>query len=139
METVPLAKYEAERKEHLKLQAKYLKIQKELEVLGFAQETIITCANCGYEFTHHYKVEVYFRHEEDASYGIKTTVSGRESNTTTGNNQLNSPSTRRDGVRIYLSCENCDKKTLIGIIQHKGQTFLTLSKGVDFDSLSPSV
>jgi len=36
METVPLAKYEAERKAHLKLQAKYLKMQKELEALGFA-------------------------------------------------------------------------------------------------------
>ena len=35
METVPLAKYEAERKEHLKLQAKYLKLIKDLRELGF--------------------------------------------------------------------------------------------------------
>lgn len=108
--------------------------------------TELVCANCkspdDTPFLHHFKVEVFDR-KEDAETGNKTTVfcdpmpptedkdgyldyaapvnSVEISKSLDGN-----PSARRGGINIHLWCELCHGITVVKILQHKGQTFVSV-------------
>jgi predicted GIY-YIG superfamily endonuclease len=89
---------------------------------------VLLCPNCGYYFTHTSNVEVYDRRTEDgycwrhvvSGTKVKSSVDGRDN-----------PSPRREGIRIYFSCESCHADDgsnypppfELLIYQHKGQTF----------------
>jgi hypothetical protein len=82
---------------------------------------IVLCPSCGGSWTHQRRVEAFFR-QEDAATGTHTRVD--RSQTTTDSCLHGNPSRRRDGVRIWIECENCDARFDLTIVQHKGQTFI---------------
>ncbi|NKC03317.1 hypothetical protein [Brucella haematophila] len=107
------------------------------DILGSAlEQDLLVCANCGCEYTHHFKVEVFHR-KEDADTGHKvvigTNADGEAPCTDKLTFTLNAdvavnghfgPSARRHGLIISYICEECQKVSGIAIYQHKGQTFL---------------
>lgn len=83
-------------------------------------DNVVRCPHCLYDYMHQDKVEVFDR-QEDADVGIHAIVTAGKA---TFNYSMNgNPSSRRDGVRIEFFCEGCDKRSVMTIIQHKGQTF----------------
>jgi len=81
----------------------------------------LLCPNCGFNYLHHDRVEV-FECREDADYGVHVIVTdGRAvlDTSLTGN-----PSSRRHGVKIHFWCEGCAAKPILSIAQHKGMTFV---------------
>lgn len=96
---------------------------------------LLACPHCLYSYTHQEKVEVFIRDCDDYQVpGIKTTINNQIT-TVSKDDMKTNPSTRRDGIRIYYSCESChayDEGYVSGsnpplfellIYQHKGQTF----------------
>jgi len=97
--------------------------------------SLLACPHCLYDYTHQEKVEVFIRDGDDYQVpGIKTTINNQIT-TVSKDDMKTNPSTRRDGIRIYYSCESChayDEVYGSGsnpplfellIYQHKGQTF----------------
>lgn len=105
------------------------------------------CPNCDGDYTHHEKtivhgfegwwekngekVELDDMDWEEAQghpdytwetkgIGISTDPSEMESKQV----DIDNPSHRRDAVSIYFSCEFCPEKSVLRIIQHKGNTFI---------------
>lgn len=81
----------------------------------------LLCPNCGFNYLHHEKVDVFER-SEDAESGLHVSVSGVKAETNTA--LSGNPSARRDGLTVTFSCEGCDAKPVLTIAQHKGQTFV---------------
>lgn len=84
------------------------------------------CQHCGSDYTHHDKVTVFNRESEDSNRGLRVLVNGdlcRADSDMTGN-----PSSRRNGVLISLWCEECEDRSYITIVQHKGQTFVSTGR-----------
>ncbi|MFY9718796.1 MAG: hypothetical protein WAK16_04050 [Candidatus Cybelea sp.] len=84
-------------------------------------ELTVLCPACGGNWTHQRRVETFFR-REDAATG--THVSADGSHTTIDPCLHGNPSRRRDGVRIWIECENCEHQFDLTIVQHKGQTLV---------------
>jgi len=100
-----------------------------------SDSSLLACPHCLYNYTHQEKVEVFIRDDDDYQVlGIKTTINNQIT-TVSKDDMKTNPSTRRDGIRIYYSCESChayDEEYGSGsnpplfellIYQHKGQTF----------------
>lgn len=88
---------------------------------------LVGCTNCGGEYLHQYETQVYNRRQEDLG-GLLTVVRTNAVTTNSIDDMTANPSSRRDGIRIMLSCEDCEGLTELTIVQHKGQTFLSTSK-----------
>lgn len=83
---------------------------------------VVVCPRCGGTWTHQERVEAYFR-REDAVQGMHVTVERSGCVVNTG--MEGNPSRRRDGIRVWFSCEGCpDIMFSTTIVQHKGQTFI---------------
>ena len=82
----------------------------------------ILCPGCNGEGMHHKRVEVFNREEEDCSNGLHVEVEGQclKSN----RDLIGNPSSRRSGVVITMTCEDCLHSFDLNIYQHKGRTFL---------------
>jgi hypothetical protein len=85
------------------------------------------CPACGYYFTHQEYYEIFQRNED--SGGIRTIVQLNQ--TTVDTNMKGNPSSRRDGMRMFFTCESCHGAEEEGqyppmfellIYQHKGVT-----------------
>lgn len=81
------------------------------------------CPFCGYMFIHHGKVEVFGRNEDDNS---PNHVTIERYNVTVDRSNSGNPSSRREGVRIQLWCEQCKRIHYMEISQHKGVTFIEM-------------
>jgi hypothetical protein len=90
------------------------------------QEDGLICPNCGENFLHHEKVEVFARRQEAGDLGdgggVHVTVENGQA--LISKNMTENPSPRRDGISIEFSCENCPHRSRMTIIQHKGSTYL---------------
>jgi hypothetical protein len=80
---------------------------------------LIECPYCGDEHLHHENVEIFDR-TEDAEVGRHVIVNASGAHLSMEGN----PSNRRSGVKIRFSCEGCDKKPELFLVQHKGETML---------------
>jgi hypothetical protein len=88
----------------------------------------VLCAHCESPYTHQKRVETYAR-KEDSDTGIYNEVDFFKQTVTQGTDASTSnPSSRRDGIRVVLTCEECNGKTDLTIVQHKGNTFLSVEK-----------
>jgi hypothetical protein len=95
------------------------------------QETELKCPLCGLANLHHYRVEIWERHE-DADTGIHVMVLGVDRPTfgrgtpqvTVDSAMGGNPSDRRHGLRIFFWCEHCTDEIELALDQHKGTTFL---------------
>jgi hypothetical protein len=85
------------------------------------ERNVATCPFCDSEYLHQIEVEVFFR-EEDTDKGSHTTITRDAS--IVKSDQTGNPSPRRDGVRVWMKCEQCQRLSWVDIYQHKGQTFL---------------
>lgn len=94
---------------------------------GMADTNVMICPACGYYNTHQQYYEI-FQRIEDCS-GIRTVVQLNQ--TTVDTNMKGNPSSRRDGMRMFFTCEGChgseDKSENppmfeLLIYQHKGVT-----------------
>ena len=84
----------------------------------------LRCPSCGSNYLHHEKVEIFDR-GEDEEKGLHVSVENRVVKTDidiSGN-----PSSRRHGVKVYFSCENCEAQPVLSISQHKGNTVFDIS------------
>lgn len=84
-------------------------------------DCVLCCAHCGSEYMHQHSVNVYFRGEDEdtgihALVGLVSAIFDSKMD--------DNPSSRRSGLSIELSCEECNKTTILQIIQHKGITKL---------------
>ena len=86
---------------------------------------ILLCPHCNNDYIHHAGVEIY-NCKEDAPHDRVSVSTCNEHN----KYQLNvdqdgkNPSARRDGIRVFFSCESCGQVSALTIAQHKGQTFM---------------
>ena len=88
---------------------------------------ILCCPHCGGNNLHHSTVEVFNRPREDDP---STAVLVKENGAPIVGHPLSNPSGRRNGILIEFKCENCGfdnpaKVFALGIVQHKGNTFLS--------------
>ncbi len=84
----------------------------------------LLCPRCNGMNMHHTKVEVFER-DEDNETVIRTNVGRYGTHVSIENNNEN-PSIRRQGIRIWFMCEECDDSNPKGVTlimaQHKGAT-----------------
>lgn len=83
--------------------------------------TELECPHCGGNNLHQEHADVYFR-AEDAPTGVH--LSGSDRGYTVGTRLDGNPSSRRDGMKITFNCEQRCPKSVLGIVQHKGTTFI---------------
>ena len=87
-------------------------------------EHALQCAHCGFECTHFESIEVFNRFKEDSPEGFHIRIKGLDSQT--DRSMIGNPSSRRDGVCVFLSCEGCDGFSLVTLVQHKGSTMFDI-------------
>lgn len=89
-------------------------------------ECAIECPKCSEAFSalHHETVKVFNRDSEDDISGVYTEI--RDTKVETRRNlPAGNPSSRRNGVAINFSCEQCGSNVgNLCIGQHKGSTFM---------------
>lgn len=83
------------------------------------EEGVYRCPFCGFDYTHHGKIEIFGR-EEDSESPNHVTV--ERYNTKLDRDNGGNPSTRREGVLIQFWCEGCHRIHYLSIAQHKGIT-----------------
>ncbi len=85
------------------------------------QEHILTCPYCKSTYMHQSKIEIFDRAEDDKQ-GNHVVVEG--DNISVDRSMIGNPSARRQGLRIFFSCEGCNEEPKLAVTQHKGQTVL---------------
>lgn len=90
--------------------------------------TVLQCPNCGNEYLHQDKIHVYTRETEySLSKVLIVDAEGCEDHRMCEEEHrtlkpLGNPSKRRDGIRIFFRCEDCDASIHMTIAQNKGNT-----------------
>ena len=98
------------------------------------EHSLLVCPLCKYTNLHQERVEVFVRLQEDSDNGTHAVIDVNKSIRAGGRATVHldtdadtrNPSRRRDGLKIFFSCEMCevDDVIVLCIVQHKGQTFL---------------
>jgi len=97
----------------------------------------LKCPHCGSTYVHHDEVAIFER-GEDCEKGLRVRVLGvdviwegdtgpkrRPASVLIEESLVGNPSARRQGVCVYLWCEDCRERSSLMIAQHKGGTYLT--------------
>jgi len=96
--------------------------QEECYVCDKKHELKFKCAECGYEYIHQYRVEVFERHEDEKEC-LHVII---ENGLSVDRSNKSNPSLRRQGIRIKFYCEGCAYDTVVELLQHKGETFINV-------------
>ena len=96
-------------------------------VSSFGERTL-HCPACDDFYLHQGRVDIFNR-EEDASDGTHVTVTGDD--VQTNRNLSGNPSSRRHGLTIHFTCENCPADIQMHVYQHKGNTFVGMEYQTD--------
>lgn len=91
----------------------------------------LLCPNCGFNYLHHDRVEVFER-SEDAPQGVHVIVN--DGRATVDSSLAGNPSSRRHGLAIHFWCEGCKATPLLTIAQHKGVTHVNITHTGEPDS-----
>jgi hypothetical protein len=87
------------------------------------------CPACGDFYLHHARVDVFSRSGEDSPTGMHVVVDDAGVAIDHGTSyEDGNPSMRRDGLAIYLTCENCPAVSVLTLVQHKGNTILDIKE-----------
>lgn len=91
---------------------------------------VLLCPECGGEWLHHGALEAFVRGQEDAPTGLHAKVGDGDVLAEHAASMRANPSSRRDGLLIEFSCENCGFAVpyVLAIVQHKGQTLVYWQK-----------
>lgn len=103
--------------------------------IAIDDNTWLICPNCGSNYLHHASITVYNRAEDAPATRVThlgTAMDGFASDTTDDtftsatvkSDDCDNPSSRRHGLQIRFSCENCDVTPTLNLYQHKGFTGL---------------
>jgi ribosomal protein L37AE/L43A len=85
----------------------------------------IRCPKCHSVNMNHDKVEVFNRKEdEECVFYSSVSQEGLVSRHDNPEDSKNNPSARRHALKIWFSCEECDFRAALNIVQHKGSTLL---------------
>lgn len=84
-------------------------------------ELVLLCPGCKSINLHQGEVEIFDRSEDSVS-GLHTTANVGDVKIDA--DMSKNPSSRRDGMRIHFTCEYCDAKAVLTIVQHKGSTLI---------------
>ncbi len=92
----------------------------------------ITCGHCsGLCGMHCSAVAVFARHEDEAD-GLHVFIKcvddaneRRRPSVSVDNDIHNNPSDRREAICLHLWCEQCGSKSVVEIVQHKGQLLVS--------------
>ena len=84
---------------------------------------VLLCKNCGSDYLHHHRIELFDREKEDSKEGLHVIL--EEGDVLIDRNLQHNPSSRRNGLSINFSCENCQATSVLNIVQDRGQTFLS--------------
>jgi hypothetical protein len=98
--------------------------KRDVEFDGTDDEQRLRCPGCDGTYLHHRSVEWFERDDEDADLGRYVNVAHSMLTQVSVKNQDRNPSARRDGLRLWFACEQCDLDAAICIVQHKGQTYV---------------
>ena len=90
---------------------------------------VLMCPACGGGNLHHYQTDIYNRSQEDSDTGLFVSVRDQEIIQSDFIDKSN-PSLRRDGIRLWLTCEGCNRLTTFEIAQHKGETQINVAAAV---------
>jgi hypothetical protein len=88
----------------------------------YGDDASMCCPYCGHNYLHHKNVIVYNRDHEDSNHGL--VVHSMDGSITIDDDLNGNPSGRRNGVLIYLECENCGNTYKLALYKHKGVTYL---------------
>ncbi len=95
----------------------------------YADSSTLQCPACEYDFTHQEYYEIFQCRGDVDTTGIRTIVQLNQ--TTVDTNMKGNPSSRRDGMRMFFTCEGCHGSPdesqnppmfELLIYQHKGVT-----------------
>lgn len=96
----------------------------------------LLCPNCGCNNLHQENIDVYTRESEDGD-GQHIHIPGEDKWAFCGSpkfvpenhvdtNMGDNPSSRRNGLLIHFWCEQCDRRSVMSIAQHKGVTQMAM-------------
>lgn len=99
----------------------------ELGLVRQGGEDVLVCPACGGENLHQLYAQVVMRQREDevkplAVYVDRSGVSAA---------RAQEKRTRRDAVRIHFRCEHCPQMSCLEILQHKGQTLISMKEATE--------
>lgn len=86
----------------------------------------LLCPHCGFDYLHHKLATSYDPDGEDADHGRIAQVSEDQVIVLTNAEMAGNQSPRRNSILILFECEGCGKLSQLNIIQHKGQTFVSV-------------
>ena len=89
----------------------------------------LRCPHCGGSNLHHEWIEIF---DQSACCGATYRVSvdsGGVGVRIGPDTWKDNPSARRNGLKIFFSCETCPEKPVLSIAQHKGDTLLAWGPG----------
>ena len=89
------------------------------------EQLMVRCAGCGELNLHAFRVQVFERRQEDAEDGRVVEVMYGKPIDTRNDAEHGNPSGRRNGIRIYFSCECCPHISVLALYQHKGTEYMT--------------
>lgn len=88
-------------------------------------DNILLCPHCDTDYMHHAGVEIYNCKEDAVADRISvSTCDHNNKYQLTVDQEGKNPSSRRDGIRLFFTCESCNQVSALTIAQHKGQTFM---------------
>jgi hypothetical protein len=98
------------------------------EPLTLEDDALNLCPYCHGNNLHHEGVTVYDRNEDAEKVRVTHVTDMVVSVATVDEAHSNNPSPRRTGLTIDFSCETCEEKPVMAIIQHKGTTYIGWKK-----------
>lgn len=88
-----------------------------------SDDAILLCPGCGDTYLHHGEIEIFNR-AEDAKKGLHIVANGET--VRIDHDMAGCPSSRRQGIAVKVWCEGCSWESVLTIVQHKGQTVLSI-------------
>jgi hypothetical protein len=97
-------------------------------------DSVLKCPSCGFQYMHQERVEVFDRDEDDDMVRKTVVDESGVTRSVVPNDGSGNPSDRRQGLRIFLACEQCNHggagpwvgpRKILNIVQHKGETLIS--------------
>ena len=99
---------------------------------------MLRCPHCGHAHIWHDDIEVFNRGEDEVR-GLHVVIRFGDDRLTVDDNLIGNPSPRRHGLKIWFTCENCRRRHVLVIRQHKGRSYARwLTEAVNLEWLEES-
>lgn len=96
----------------------------ELGLVRQGGENVLVCPACGGDCIHQIETVVVMRKRESEAEPLRVHVDRAGISTAFASEKA----TRRDVTRIRFRCEDCPHLSCLEVVQHKGQTFVSMTQ-----------